>query len=121
MAEVYLQTILNRDARNRTFEYMPAAKILINPSMPSGIFHLNSLDQFISSLRVSGQFLVLPWIIKMPVINAYSVDPDQTPRCAASDLGLHCLPMFHLWDARHKWVKLRICTVCSESSQGAFG
>ena len=21
------------------------------------------------------------------------VHPDQTPRCAASDLGLHCLPM----------------------------
>ena len=40
----------------------------------------------------------------MPVINANSVDPDQTPHSAASDLGLHCLPMSHLWDARHKWV-----------------
>ena len=38
-------------------------------------------------------------------LNANSVDPDQTPRSAASDLGLHCLPMFLLWDARHKWVK----------------
>ena len=27
------------------------------------------------------------------VRNANSVDPDQTPRSAASDLGLHCLPM----------------------------
>ena len=26
-------------------------------------------------------------------LNANSVDPDQTPRIAASDLGLHCLPM----------------------------
>ena len=25
---------------------------------------------------------------------------------AASDLGLHCLLMFLLWDARHKWVRL---------------
>ena len=41
----------------------------------------------------------------MPVVNANSVNPDQTPRSAASDLGLHCLPMSHLWDARHKWVK----------------
>ena len=43
----------------------------------------------------------------MPVLNANSVDPDQTPLSAASDLGLHCLPMSHLlvWDARHKWVK----------------
>ena len=35
-----------------------------------------------------------------------SVDPAQTPRSAASDLGLHCLPMSLLWDARHKWVEL---------------
>ena len=28
------------------------------------------------------------------------MDPDQTPRSAASDLGLHCLPMSLLWDAR---------------------
>ena len=40
----------------------------------------------------------------MPVVNANSVDPDQTPHFAASDLRLHCLPMSHLWDARHKWV-----------------
>ena len=40
----------------------------------------------------------------MPVINANSVDPDQTPRSAASDLGLHCLPMSRLRDAGHKWV-----------------
>ena len=38
--------------------------------------------------------------MEIPVFNANSVDPDQTPRSAASDLGLHCLPM----DARHKWV-----------------
>ena len=41
----------------------------------------------------------------MPVVNANSVDPDQTPRSVASDLGLHCLPVSHLWNARHKWVK----------------
>ena len=42
---------------------------------------------------------------KQNVINAISVDPDQTPRSALSDLGLHCLPMSNLLDARHKWVK----------------
>ena len=41
----------------------------------------------------------------MPVVNANSVDPDQTPRTAVSDLSLHSLPMSYLWDARHKWVK----------------
>ena len=40
----------------------------------------------------------------MPVLNANSVDLDQTPRSAASDLGLHCLSMSLLWDAR-LWVK----------------
>ena len=32
-----------------------------------------------------------------------SEDPDQTPRSAASDLGLHCLPMSHKKDARLIW------------------
>ena len=34
-----------------------------------------------------------------------SVDPDQTPRSAMSDLGLHCLPRSQKWDARLIWVK----------------
>ena len=49
-------------------------------------------------------FLLLRRFIEIPVLNANSVDPDQTPRYAASDLGLHCLPMLLLWDARHKFV-----------------
>ena len=40
----------------------------------------------------------------MSVLNANSVDPDQTPQNEASDLDLHCLPMSLLWDTRHKWV-----------------
>ena len=53
---------------------------------------------------VSGYFLLLQYYIEIPVLNANSVDPDQTPHSATSDLGLHCLPMSLLWDARHKWV-----------------
>ena len=34
----------------------------------------------------------------------YSGDPDQTLRVAASDFGLHCLPMSHKKDARIIWV-----------------
>ena len=48
---------------------------------------------------------ILTIIIELIVLNTNSTDPDQTPRSAASDLGLHCLPMSVLWDARHKWVK----------------
>ena len=39
----------------------------------------------------------------IPVLNANSVDSDQTPRSAASDLGLRFLPMSLLWDARHNF------------------
>ena len=36
-----------------------------------------------------------------PEENANTVDPDQTLRSVASDLGFHCLPMSFLWAARH--------------------
>ena len=51
---------------------------------------------------VSGYFLP-PSFIEIHLLNANSVDPDQTPRSVASDLGLYCLPKSLLWDARHKW------------------
>ena len=45
-----------------------------------------------------------------------SVDPDQTPRSAESDLSLHCLPLSHLWDARHKWFKWYCSEITSKLS-----
>ena len=36
---------------------------------------------------------------------ANSADPDQTPRSAASDLGLHCLQITVLGVFRLQWVK----------------
>ena len=45
---------------------------------------------------------IKPCFREIYVFNANLLDPDQTPRSAASDLGLHCLPMSLLWDARHK-------------------
>ena len=45
-------------------------------------------------------------MIEILVFNANRVDPDQMPQNVASDLDLHCLLMFLLWNARHtgKWV-----------------
>ena len=54
---------------------------------------------------VSGLLLGLLVIIEIIILNANRVNPDQTLHSAASDLGLHCLRMSHLWDARLKWVK----------------
>ena len=76
----------------------------INPFMPSGLFYINSLDRSISYIRSLVDFHYHYAFLVIPVVNAYSVDPDQTPRSAASDLGLHCLYMSLWWDARLKWV-----------------
>ena len=41
----------------------------------------------------------------MAEVFANSEDPDQMPRSAASDLGLHCLPNTILGVSRIQWVK----------------
>ena len=74
--------------------------------MPFGIFYFHSSDWSISIYGMCGKFLLLPCFIEIPVFNAQNVDPDQMPHSVASDLGLHCLPMSLLWDARLKWVNL---------------
>ena len=51
-------------------------------------------------------------MIEIPVFNANSVDPDRMSRSAASDLGLHCLPMSLLWGATHKWTNFPIVQTC---------
>ena len=71
--------------------------------MSFGLFYLNFLKGSISSRR--GGWLILSAVHcmynKIPVFNANSVDPDHMP-----DLGLHCLSVSLLWEARQKWVKL---------------
>ena len=42
----------------------------------------------------------------MAEIFANREDPDQMPHSAASDLGLHCLPITFLGVSRLQWVKL---------------
>ena len=45
---------------------------------------------------MSDYFSLLLCFIEIPIFNANSVDPDQTPRSAASDLCLHvCQCPFH--------------------------
>ena len=56
---------------------------------------------------MSSKFLLSSCFVEISELNANSVDPDQTPRSAASDLGLQCLPVYLLWDARLKWVTSR--------------
>ena len=69
--------------------------------MPSGRFYLNSSDRSISYIRVTGLFLLLSCFIEISVLNTNSLDLDQKPQ----SLGLHCLSLSLLWDARLKGLK----------------
>ena len=75
--------------------------------MPNRLFYLHSSDPSISNIRGVWLVFIITIFYKNSVLNANSVDPGQTPRSAASDLGLHCLQMSLLLDARHKWVRKR--------------
>ena len=72
--------------------------------MPSGLFCLNSVDRSISNRRGVWLHFIITMFYEFHVLNAKSEDPDPTPLSAASDLGLHALPVFYLWDARIKLV-----------------
>ena len=53
-----------------------------------------------------GPLVIMIRFLENSKLNANSVDPDQTPRSVASDLGLHCLPTSLLWSARLKLFRL---------------
>ena len=70
--------------------------------MLSGLFYLNSWDRSISYITGVWLVIIVTIFIEIPVFNTNSVDPDQTPQNAASDLGLYFLSVSILWDTRHK-------------------
>ena len=68
--------------------------------MPNGLVYQNSLDRPIFDRKGVWLIFIIQCFIEILVFSANNVDPDQTPRSAASDHGLHCLPVSLLWDAR---------------------
>ena len=72
--------------------------------MPNVFSHPYQLDESISNFRVVGWYFSFLFKFKK-ILFANSGETDQTPRYAASDLVLHCLPMSHKKDARLIWVK----------------
>ena len=91
---------------------MSSFRSKVNPHLPNGLSHPYQLDGSIFHLRGAWStfFIFIIFLIEINVIK--SVDPDQTPRFAASDLGLHCLPMSQTqkWDARLICVKVKDTT-----------
>ena len=57
----------------------------------------------ISILGMPG-YAIYIFLEKMDKLFANNGDPDKTPRSAASDLGLHCLPVTLLGVSRLQWV-----------------
>ena len=45
---------------------------------------------------------------KRKIIQENSGHPDQMAHSVVSDLGLYYLPMSHIKDARHIWVKMQL-------------
>ena len=85
---------------------------VINPHLPSGPVHPYQLDESISSIRgvwCTFSFFII-FRIDFPLAN--SEDPDQTPPSAASDLGMHYLPVSQKLDARLIWVHVLCVCVC---------
>ena len=63
---------------------------------------------------------MIMFFLEISELNANSEDPDQTPRYAASDLGLHCLLMSLLWDTRLKLVNTSCCCLSSEPHKAIY-
>ena len=59
-------------------------------------------------LRVVGWYFSFLLKFSKNILSANSGDPDQMPRSAASDLGLHCLLVSHKKEARLVWVKYKL-------------
>ena len=62
----------------------------LNPLKASGFVYI-TLDRFISSIRSLWFNFIVTMFYSNSCLNANGVDPDQSPRSAASDLGLPCL------------------------------
>ena len=97
---------------------------IFHPFMPNELSYLNSLDRSISNLKGVGSVFIITMNYRNPcMFNTNSVDPDQTPRSAASDLSLHCFSISLLWvnGVRLKWVNrwtIKILSICSTDATG---
>ena len=72
--------------------------------MPNVFSHSYQLDESISNFRVVGLYFSCLLKFEKELLIANSEEPDQTPRFAASDQVLHCLPMSHRMYVRLIWV-----------------
>ena len=75
---------------------------MLNHLVTNGLSHPFHLDESTLNFRGSRIDFFTSYFDEIPVSPAVSkqIAPDETPRFAASDLGLFCLPICHKKDAR---------------------
>ena len=80
----------------------------------TGPFHIKEMSGCFSFLIFMFQKFLC--FVEISELNANSVDSDQTPHSAASDLGLHCLLMSLLWTLDLNGLKARLeVKICTDS------
>ena len=77
---------------------------MIYPLMTNGFSHCYHLGGSTLIFRGFRSDFHILFIFSMKFLQANRIAPDETPRSAASHLGLFCLRMYHKKDARLKCV-----------------
>ena len=72
----------------------------LNPYMTNGLAHRYHLGESAVVFKGIRDDFVSLFHFSMKVLQANRIAPDGTPHSAASHLGLYCLPMTHIKDAR---------------------
>ena len=71
---------------------------MLNSFMPSRLLYHTPLDWSISNRTDVWLVFTITMVCKENIgLNVKKVNPDQTPQNAASDMGIHFLPMSLLW------------------------
>ena len=78
---------------------------MFNPFKPNGISHSSQLDQSISVLKVVVCYFYSSFNGTFSAQMVETLIRWCILRYAASDLGLHCFPMFHKKDPWLIWIK----------------
>ena len=89
--------------------YEHGFRVHINPFVTNGLSYLYHLDESIFIFRDIRSFNFSQFLFhfSMKIFSANRIAPDGTPCFSASHLGLFCLPMSHIKDARRILVKYK--------------
>ena len=74
--------------------------------MTNGLSHTYQMDESTFILRGTGSDFSSLFHFSMKFMSANRIALEETPRFAASHLGLFCLPMSNKKDARLIWINV---------------